>query len=250
MKFDGLIGAFVIMGIDVGAFCFNLAALSYVSPYTGGANDLCDLAPIPTLCNYAQEAITAPWILFMRPDCIGTRMATCVMHFTVFFMFHAFCIATDAHAVVATASNASLERRRYWHFICGAMANGFLYYESVAVGVQAHRAAVVLFDFSCVTPNAEMPVIDLSIFWLWDQSNLEMTLFISAVTFPLVVAFLLFAFIPRDLPNNQLAVVHFLARIHAVPADYPLKWLREWLVCTNDLAKKKKKGRKTNQKPD
>merc|ERR1719247_4051341 len=83
MKFDGLIGAFVIMGIDVGAFCFNLAALSYVSPYTGGADDLCDLAPVPSLCNYAQQAITAPWILYMRPDCIGTRMATCVMHFTV-----------------------------------------------------------------------------------------------------------------------------------------------------------------------
>merc|ERR1719191_1853504 len=111
-------------------------------------------------------------------------------------MFHAVCITTDLHAVVVTACNAALERRRYWHFLCGALANGFLYFESVAAGVQAHRAAVVLFDFSCVTPNAEMPVIDLGIFWLWEKANLEMILFISAVSFPLLVILLLFVLVP------------------------------------------------------
>jgi len=184
----------------------------------------------------------------MRPDCIGTRMATIVMHFTVFFVFHGFCIATDAHAVAAAACNASLERRRYWEFLCGALANGFLYFESLAVGVQAHRAAAVLLDFSCVTPDAEMPVIDTTIFWLWEQANLEMGLFISAVTFPALVTLLLFfKIVPRDLAINQLAVVNFLARIRVVPADYALAWLREWLVCTNDLAKKKKKKDKNKK---
>merc|ERR1719238_484642 len=135
MKVDGLFGAICIFLYDVVLFSVHLSALRIVEPFRAEGGELCELAPRlltsldPRLdvCEFAKSGLTAPWLGFMKPDCIGTRMATCVFHVTVFVLFHAFCVGTDAHSVAAAATAGSLERRRLRRFALGAIAATVLY---------------------------------------------------------------------------------------------------------------------------
>merc|ERR1739848_886829 len=141
-------------------------------------------------------------------------MGTVVLHLLVFLLFHTFCIATDAPGVAAAGAAIFLERRKYFSFLLCSLANTVFYVEGIIAGVQAHRSAMVLFDSSCRTPQAEMPSIDWDIFEKWEESQAETVLFVMAASAPFFILAFLSLTISRDLPINQLSIVQSLEAFH------------------------------------
>merc|ERR1719235_2498208 len=119
-----------------------------------------------------------------------------------------------------------------WRFVLGAIAAVVLYLEALAIGVQTHRTSVALMDFSCVTPQAEMPVVDLSTLRKWEEGQSDLFLFACAITALFALAAYVLGTVSMATPVNQLAIVKALAEMNIVDQQEPYTWLREWMICS------------------